>query len=227
VKDQPGRARAGGIEALYPFLYSAHDGEDALIVEVTNSTIVKAREIAALRNLVAEQFGRQITECAAAIARAFVAGGRLLTFGNGGSATDACAIASTFSRPQCGTPIPAICLNADVAIVTALANDVGFENIFARQLAAFATSHDIALGISTSGNSANLMRAFEEAERRDLVTIGLAGYDGGKMGELARLDYLFIVPSSSVHRIQEAQVTIYHLLWESVQRALTKQQGTS
>jgi D-sedoheptulose 7-phosphate isomerase len=227
VKNQPGQARPGGIEALYPFLYSAHDSADAVIADVTNSTIAKAREIVALRKLLAERLGGRITECAAAVARAVAAGGRLFTFGNGGSATDASAIASTFSYPPRGTPIPAICLNTEVATVTALANDVGFENIFARQLAAFATAHDVAMGISTSGNSVNLIRAFEEAERRGLLTIGLAGYDGGKMAQLADIDYLFIVPSSSVHRIQEAQTTIYHLLWEAVQRAVATQQVTS
>jgi len=84
----------------------------------------------------------------------------------------------------------------------------------ARQLAAFGGRNDIAVGLSTSGNSANLLRAFDEASRRGMLTIGLAGYDGGKMAELDSIDYLFVVPSSSVHRIQEAQTTIYQVLWE-------------
>jgi D-sedoheptulose 7-phosphate isomerase len=86
--------------------------------------------------------------------------------------------------------------------------------VFARQLAAFARPSDIAVGLSTSGNSANLLRAFDEASRRGMLTIGLAGYDGGKMAELDSIDYLFVVPSSSVHRVQEAQTTIYQVLWE-------------
>jgi D-sedoheptulose 7-phosphate isomerase len=104
--------------------------------------------------------------------------------------------------------------------MTALSNDIGFEVVFARQLGAFGRAGDIALGLSTSGNSANLIRAFEEAMRRGMLTIGLAGHTGGQMAELDDLDHLFTVPSSSVHRIQEAQTTIYHVLWELTQYAL-------
>jgi D-sedoheptulose 7-phosphate isomerase len=92
--------------------------------------------------------------------------------------------------------------------------------VFARQLAAFGRPGDIAVGLSTSGNSDNLVRAFEEASRRGLLTIGLAGYQGGRMAELDTIDYLFVVPSASVHRIQEAQTTVYHVLWELAQVAL-------
>ena len=99
-------------------------------------------------------------------------------------------------------------------MITALSNDVGFDVVFARQVAAFARAGDIAVGLSTSGNSANLLRAFDEASRRGLLTVGIAGYDGGKMAELDSIDHLFVVPSPSVHRVQEAQTTIYHTLWE-------------
>ncbi|GAB3874384.1 hypothetical protein GCM10029964_016260 [Kibdelosporangium lantanae] len=102
----------------------------------------------------------------------------------------------------------------DIAVITALCNDIGFEVVFARQIAAFGRSHDIAVGLSTSGNSVNLLRAFDEANRLGMLTVGIAGYDGGKMAELDSIDYLFVVPSPSVHRIQEAQTTLYHLLWE-------------
>jgi len=99
-------------------------------------------------------------------------------------------------------------------VVTALCNDIGVDVVFARQLGAFGRSGDIAVGLSTSGNSANLLRAFDEAGRRGMLTIGLAGYDGGKMAELATIDYLFVAPSTSIHRIQEAQTTVYQVLWE-------------
>jgi D-sedoheptulose 7-phosphate isomerase len=99
-------------------------------------------------------------------------------------------------------------------VLTALCNDIGVEVVFARQLAAFGHQQDIAVGLSTSGNSENLLRALEEAARRGMLTVGIAGYDGGKMAELDALDYLFVAPSASVHRIQEAQTTVYHLLWE-------------
>ena len=122
-------------------------------------------------------------------------------------------------------PLPAFGLANDTSVVTALCNDIGVEVVFARQLAAFGTRNDIAVGLSTSGNSGNLVRAFDEASRRGMLTIGLAGYDGGKMAELDVIDYLFVVPSSSVHRIQEAQTTIYHVLWELTVDALRHQPG--
>jgi len=107
-------------------------------------------------------------------------------------------------------------------VVTALCNDIGVDVVFARQLAAFGGKNDIAVGLSTSGNSDNLVRAFDEAGRRGMLTIGLAGYEGGKMAELDVIDYLFVAPSSSVHRIQEAQTTIYHVLWELTIAELTR-----
>jgi D-sedoheptulose 7-phosphate isomerase len=114
-------------------------------------------------------------------------------------------------------------LTNDIAVVTALSNDIGFDVVFARQLGAFGRSGDIAVGLSTSGNSANVLRAFDEAARKGLLTVGIAGYDGGKMAELDTIDYLFVVPSPSVHRIQEAQTTLYHALWELSLAALAAQ----
>ena len=160
--------------------------------------------------------GARIAECARQAAARFGAGGRLFAFGNGGSATDAQQLATLFLNPggDRPRPLPAFGLANDTSVVTALCNDVGVEVVFARQLAAFGGRDDIAVGLSTSGNSGNLLRAFDEASRRGMLTIGLAGYDGGKMAELDSIDYLFVVPSSSVHRIQEAQTTIYQVLWE-------------
>jgi D-sedoheptulose 7-phosphate isomerase len=124
-------------------------------------------------------------------------------------------VANLFLHPPDGTrPLPAVALTADVAVVTALSNDIGFDVVFARQIAAFGKPGDVAFGISTSGNSENLIRGFDEAGRRGLVTVGLAGYEGGKMAEVGTIEHLFVVPSSSVHRIQEAQTTLYHVLWE-------------
>jgi D-sedoheptulose 7-phosphate isomerase len=156
------------------------------------------------------------------MARSFAAGGRLFAFGNGGSSTDAQAVAELFQNP--GPPavaLPAAALTTDVAVLSALANDVSFEVVFSRPLAANGRAGDIAVGLSTSGGSANVLRGFEEATRRGMLTIGLAGYDGGKMAEAETIDHLFVMPSSSVHRIQEAQTTTYHALWELTQLALT------
>ena len=224
-----------GIEALYPFLYSSDEGDDGaaardagirdrVFAEVRRSTREKAAEIAALREQVLVERADALVACATAMAQSFAAGGQLFTFGNGGSATDAQAVATMFAAPElAGAPetgLPATALTADVAVMTALANDVSFEVVFARPLAAAGRPGDIALGLSTSGNSANVVRAFVEARRQGMVTVGLAGYDGGRMAEAGTVDHLFVVPSASVHRIQEAQTTIYQVLGELVFRAL-------
>ena len=211
---------SSGMEALYPFLYDEPQGFEAVLEAVSRSTVEKAAEIVAVRRVVAEQFGEQLEACARAMAGRFSAGGRLLTFGNGGSSTDAAAVAGVFLAGGEGArPLPALTLTADVAVLTALGNDVGFDVVFARQVAAMGRPGDIALAVSTSGGSENVIRALDEARRRGLLTVGLAGYDGGRMAETG-LDFLFAVPSSSVHRIQEAQTTLYHVLWSLVQGEL-------
>jgi D-sedoheptulose 7-phosphate isomerase len=227
------------LEALYPFLYADTGDLTTVLDQVRASTVAKAAEIGELRRAVAARDGARIEECAREAAARFAAGGRLFAFGNGGSATDAAQLATLFLAPGAGAggggggipgagaggrgegvpggtapPLPAFGLANDTSVVTALCNDVGVDVVFARQLAAFARPDDIAVGLSTSGNSENLLRAFDEASRRGMLTIGLAGYDGGKMAELDSIDYLFVVPSASVHRIQEAQTTIYQVLWE-------------
>jgi D-sedoheptulose 7-phosphate isomerase len=210
-----------GVESLYPFLYAGTSDTSAVLDQVRASTVAKIAEIAELRQTVAKRDADRLAECAAEAAARFAAGGRLFAFGNGGSATDAQQLATLFLNPGGDRPpLPAFGLANDTSVLTALANDVGVEVVFARQLAAFGTSRDIAVGLSTSGNSANLVRAFDEAARRGMLTIGLAGYEGGTMAELDSIDYLFIAPSASVHRIQEAQTTIYHVLWELTVAAL-------
>jgi D-sedoheptulose 7-phosphate isomerase len=209
------------MESLYPFLYSDKTDLPAVMAQVRASTVAKVGEIADLRREVSALDGARIADCARAAAARFRAGGRLFAFGNGGSATDAAQLTTLFLNPG-GTarPLPAFGLASDTSVLTALCNDVGVDVVFARQLAAFGGRDDIAVGLSTSGNSANLVRAFDEASRRGMLTIGLAGYDGGKMAELDSIDYLFIAPSVSVHRIQEAQTTVYQVLWELTLAAL-------
>lgn len=225
----------GDVESLYPFLYSQEEGKslDAVLDEVRRSTEAKAAEILELREQVLNEHAEALTACAKALAASFANGGKLFAFGNGGSSTDAQDVVSTFLYP--GTAVggasgagngaewralPALSLTADVAVLTALSNDVNFDVVFARQIAAFGRPGDVALGLSTSGGSSNVMRAFEEASRRGLVTVGFAGYDGGQMAESDAVDHLFVVPSASVHRIQESQTTLYHVLWELTQEAL-------
>jgi D-sedoheptulose 7-phosphate isomerase len=211
----------GGVETLYPFLYGDEADLGAVLEEVRRSTAEKADEIVALRESLAARYAGPLAVCARRMAGALRAGGRLFAFGNGGSSTDAQDVAQLFAHPPPpGRPLPATSLAQDVAVLTALSNDVGYPVVFARQLAAFGRPGDIAFGLSTSGGSDNILRAFDEASRRDMVTVGLAGYDGGKLAESGTVGHLFAVPSSSVHRIQEAQTTIYHVLWELTQRAL-------
>ncbi len=208
------------VEDLYPFLYAEETDSEAVLAHVRRSTAEKAAEIVALRARLAEELGGALEEAAAAMAARFTAGGRLFTFGNGGSATDAADVAALFLGSPRGRALPALALTSPVAVLTALANDIGFEVVFARQLGALAGPADIACGVSTSGGSENVLRAFEEARRRRLLTVGLAGYDGGRMAESGLVDHLFVIPSPSVHRIQEAQTTAYHVLWSLVQSAL-------
>jgi D-sedoheptulose 7-phosphate isomerase len=211
------------VQSLYPFLYADSSDVDSVLEQVRRSTVAKTREIIELRARVLERDGERLVACAAEMAARFAAGGRILTFGNGGSSTDAQDMASLFLSPADDSrPLPAFGLTNDIAVITALSNDVGFDVVYARQVAAFARSTDIAVGLSTSGNSANLLRAFDEAGRRGLLTVGIAGYDGGKMAELDSIDHLFVVPSPSVHRVQEAQTTIYHTLWELTLAALDR-----
>jgi D-sedoheptulose 7-phosphate isomerase len=179
--------------------------------------------------VVADEHAEALAECATAMARRFADGARLMTFGNGGSCTDARAVAARFLVAVPGArPLPALALPDDIATLTALANDVSFDVVFARPLAALGRPSDIAFGLSTSGGSANVLRGFAEAHRLGMLTVGLAGYAGGAMAESAargEIDFLFVMPSDSVHRIQEAQTSTYHVLWELVQIALAGDPG--
>ena len=223
---QESQGRPGSVESLYPFLYSGTANVSALLEHVRASTVAKAGEIMELRRLIAKLDGARLERCGDAMAARFAAGGRLFAYGNGGSATDAQQLATLFLNPGRGTrALPAFALGNDTSVVTALCNDIGVGVVFARQLAAFGGTNDIAIGLSTSGSSENLLRAFDEASKRGMLTVGLAGYDGGKMAELDSIDYLFVAPSFSVHRIQEAQTTVYHVLWELTLAALTRQEG--
>ena len=224
----------GGVESLYPFLYPGSGQDRAarlerVLEEVRRSTVDKVAEIVELRRRVAERDAARLAACAEAMARSFAAGGRLLAFGNGGSSTDAQDVVTTFLFPDAATarPLPALALTADMAVVTALANDIGFEVVFARQIAAWGRPGDIALGLSTSGGSTNVLNGFEQARRLGLLTVGLAGYDGGRMAEADSIVHLFVIPSSSVHRIQEAQTTVFNVLWELTQTALRELEATA
>ncbi|WP_297824893.1 SIS domain-containing protein [Mycobacterium sp.] len=210
---------------LYPFIDAEEDDPSSLLADLAASAQAKASESVALRHATLEANADLLSRAAAELARRFAAGGRLFTFGNGGSCTDSTTLAALFARPPLGNPLPAWSLTADQAILTALGNDVGFELVFARQLIARATIGDIAIAMSTSGNSPNLLTALAEARRRGLYTIGFSGYDGGAFADNPNVDACFVVRSQSVHRIQESQALLGYQLWLAVHERLGSDHG--
>lgn len=201
---------------LYPFIDAQEDDPKSLLADLAASAQAKAAESLALRCSTLEANTELIAQAAAEMARRFNAGGRLFTFGNGGSCTDCTTLARLFAQPPLGNPLPAWSLTADQAIMTALGNDVGFELVFARQLIARARAGDIAIAMSTSGSSPNLIAALKEARRRDMYTVGFAGYDGGEFAQSPDVAACFVVRSQSVHRIQESQALLGYQLWLAV-----------
>lgn len=201
-----------GLSSLYPFLYERPEGtEDDIDDHARGSARSKSDETGDLRERMLTEHVESLVEAARAIAE----GGTVWTFGNGGSCTDAQAIARLLGSDElAGTPRPATALTDDVATITALTNDVNFEVVFARQLRSLGRAGDVAIGLSTSGGSANVLAGLEAAADMGMTTIGFAGYDGGEMADLDALDRLFVVPSSSVHRIQESQTTLAHVMIE-------------
>ena len=202
---------------LYPFIEGSEHDADALLADLAASARGKAETSARLQQSSLEEYEPLLQAAAAEMADRFAQGGRLYTFGNGGSSTDAATVASLFCRPAVGRPVPAWCLAADQAVVTALGNDVGFELIFSRQIIAHARPVDVAIALSTSGNSDDLIVALTEAKRRGLLTIGFAGHEGGAMSTSDDVDYCFTIHSQSIHRIQESHARIAYRLWSLVQ----------
>jgi D-sedoheptulose 7-phosphate isomerase len=204
---------------LYPFIDAQEDDAKSLLADLAASAQAKAAESLALRRSTLDANTELIGAAAAEMARRFSTGGRLFTFGNGGSCTDCTTLARLFAQPPTGKPtksLPAWSLTADQAIMTALGNDVGFELVFARQLIARGQSGDVAIAMSTSGSSPNLMAALKEARHRGMYTIGFAGYDGGAFAKSPDVDVCFVVRSQSVHRIQESQALLGYQLWLAV-----------
>jgi D-sedoheptulose 7-phosphate isomerase len=194
---------------LYPFLEREETDLDAVLADVEASTRRKAADVIELRAAIDTG---AIARCAEDVRERLEHGGHLVAFGNGGSSTDAQDLATDALEQGW----PAVALNNDIATITAVGNDVGFDNAFARQLIPLGRAHDVAVAISTSGNSDNLIAGLEEARRRHMLTVGIAGYDGGRMAEIGWLDHLFVVGSDYIPRIQEAQATIYHLLLDAI-----------
>jgi len=186
-----------------------------------------AAESARVKAAFFQENAEKISEAAGILVTAFRSGHKVLLFGNGGSASDAQHIATEFVGRFIPNrrALPAISLAADISAMTALSNDFGYEFVFSRQIEALGVSGDVAIGISTSGNSANVLHALDVARTAGLHTIGFTGAGGGKMA--GRAEILFCVPSMVTPRIQETHVTLAHILCEIIDRELFPEAWTN
>jgi D-sedoheptulose 7-phosphate isomerase len=217
------------LQSLYPFLHGKQQNPAQLDSALLHSVIEKAKDS---RETNERFFGEQapvLVGAAKALAEVYRNRGRLFTMGNGGSSCDASHVAVEFVHPvTAGRPaLAATNLVCDIAMISAVGNDVGFDHVFVRQLVAQARSGDGLIGISTSGNSANLVSAFAKAKEMGVATIGLTGGEGGRMKTSGVVDHCLVVPSSSIHRIQECHVIAYHILWDLVHTLLADDRGSA
>jgi D-sedoheptulose 7-phosphate isomerase len=203
---------------LYPFLGTEKQGTSNLVSEVASSILMKAHDDTKLREQLAREESEQIASTALAVHERVRRGGKLIIFGNGGSATDANDFAIDCVLPPPGyQSVPAVSLSLEPANITAVANDIGTDAIFLRQLIAQARPEDVAIGISTSGGSRNIIMALEEARKRKMLTVALLGYDGGEIKRKRLADFPVVVNCDYIPRIQEVQASIYHVIRESLQ----------
>ncbi len=211
-----------GLEQFYPHLRS--DTTHTSHAHLLESIARKAEESRLAQQTFITENSSALLAAAQALARCFQRGGKLISLGNGGSACDAAHIAVEFSHPVTAgrRALPAINLTADTALLTALSNDVGFDNVFSRQLLHCASPCDAVLCISTSGNAKNIVNAMRVARQKNLLTIALLGDDGGALAAEGLAEHQLIVPSRSIHRIQECHVLIYHILWDLVHSDVTE-----
>jgi len=212
---------------LYPFLGGERQDVGELEQALLASVRQKAADSVAVKQRFFSESAAQLVSVARAIAAVYRARGQIYTMGNGGSSCDAAHIAVEFQHPiTAGRPaLPARNLADDSAMLTAVGNDVGFRHVFLRQVASQLRPGDALIGISTSGNSENLLLAFSAAKQLGAVTIALAGGDGGRMRGHPDLDHCLVVPSDSIHRVQETHVSIYHILWDLTHTLLADDRG--
>ncbi len=205
---------------LYPFLGQQKQSTDEIVEQVAESIQMKVADDARLREQAARDAAGQIATAVDAIRERVAAGGKLIMFGNGGSATDANDFALDCVLPPDGyRPVPAVSLSLEPANITAIANDVGTDVIFLRQLIAQARPEDVAVAISTSGGSRNVVAALEEARKRGLATVALLGCDGGEILRRGLAGFPLVVRSDYIPRIQEVQASIYHIIREELEIA--------
>jgi D-sedoheptulose 7-phosphate isomerase len=208
----------GEAEFLYPFLGREKQATGDVTTEVANSIRMKVADDAKLRAQVAREEAETISSATVAMSERIRRGGKLIIFGNGGSATDANDWAIDCIAPPSGwKAIPAVSLALEPANITAISNDVGTEVIFLRQMIAQAQPDDVAVAISTSGGSRNIIMALEEARKRKMLTVALLGYDGGEVLRRGLADFPLIVRCDYIPRIQEIQASIYHVIREALE----------
>jgi D-sedoheptulose 7-phosphate isomerase len=209
------------LNALYPHLRAPDAVRREPSAKLEESVAAKARDHQEVFARFFAEGAGTLVAMAQALAASYRQDGRLLAMGNGGSSCDAAHVVVEFLHPvTTGRPaLGAINLTADVAMLTAVGNDLGQDHIFVRPLIAHGRRGDCLIGFSTSGNSANLLRAFAKARDMGIVTLGFAGGDGGAMAE-AGIDHLLTVPTSSIHRVQECHLAAYHMLWDLTHTAL-------
>ena len=214
---------------LYPFLHNKPKDPEQDKAGLLESIKQKSNESIAVKQQFFAHHAENLLNAAKAIAEVYKNKGRMYAIGNGGSSCDAAHFCVEFQHPvTAGRPaLPAMNLLADTAMNSAVANDVGFSHIFVRQINAHANAGDGLMGFSTSGNSANLMAAYAKAKDMGLVTLGLAGGDGGDMKSSGLVDYCLVVDSDSIHRVQEVHVACYHIIWDLVHTLLADSRGSA
>jgi D-sedoheptulose 7-phosphate isomerase len=210
---------AGASSFLYPFLGEQEHDLERVVADVRASVLMKAEEVSALREQTLAEGAEALAAAAAAVRAALDAGGQVLALGNGGSATDAMDLVADLRAPAFGgPPRRALDLTEDTGILTAIANDIGTDAIFARQVIAYGRPGDVLVALSTSGNSLSVLAALQEARRRGLTTVAFVGYDGGRVAHAGLADHVVISRSEHIPRVQEAQASAYHVLRELVER---------
>ena len=209
---------SGASSFLYPFLGQQETDLDAILADVKQSILMKSEEISALRSQTLTEYGDELVTAAGILRERLDSGGRLIALGNGGSATDAMDVVADFRTPMFGgPPRRALDLTEDTGIITAVANDIGTDAIFLRQVIAYGRRGDVLVSLSTSGNSLSVLEALREARKRGLVTIAFVGYDGGNVEKGGLADHIVISRSENIPRIQEAHASGYHVLRELVE----------
>ena len=217
---------SAALDGLYPHMAGPASGRadrsGQLDTALREALLAKCRDSVEVKSRFFDTHADELLRAAHLLAGSYRSGGRLYTMGNGGSSCDAAHIAVEFQHPvTAGRPaLPAQNLAQDMAMISAVGNDVGFGEVFARQMPGLIRPGDVALGISTSGNSANVLRGLEVAHTLGARTLALAGGNGGAMAQAGFIDLCLTVGSDSIHRVQETHVAVYHVLWDLVHSLL-------